>query len=107
MPRMLKIIVYTPESHSDQIRIAMAEAGAGVIGDYGYCSFSVKGFTRFMPLKGSNPVKGEIGKLEIVEEERIETVCEKDKVVEVVKAIRNAHPYEEPAIDIFPIEVFE
>jgi hypothetical protein len=56
---------------------------------------------------GANPTVGEIGKLEEVSEDRIETVCEEDKLEAVLKAIKENHPYEEPATDVYPIEVIE
>ena len=68
---------------------------------------TVKGTGRFKPLEGANPTIGEVGKLEEVAEERIETVCESDNLSDVLKAIKDVHPYEEPATDVYPIEIFE
>jgi hypothetical protein len=100
----LKIVVFVPEDYADAVRDAMVCAGAGKIGDYTYCSFSTKGIGRFKPAKGTQPVIGEIGKLELVPEERIEVVCERKILNEVVVAIRSAHPYEEVALDVYPLE---
>ena len=105
MKKSYKIVVYVPESHSEKLREVMADAGAGVIGDYTHCTFTVKGTGRFKPGEGANPTIGAVGKLEEVEEERIETVCTGDKLEAVLKAIRAAHPYEEPATDVYPIEI--
>lgn len=102
-----KIVVYVPEAQGDAVRVAMGEAGAGRIGNYDYCSFTVKGVGRFRPLAGANPAIGAVGRLETVEEERIETVCAEDRLRDVLRAIRSAHPYEEPAIDVYPIEVID
>lgn len=102
-----KIIIYVPNSHADILRTAIGDAGAGKIGNYSHCTFTIKGTGRFLPLSGSNPTIGEIGKLEEVEEDRIETVCEADKLHDVLKAIKSVHPYEEPATDVYPIEIFE
>lgn len=102
-----KIVVYVPESHGDALREAMGEAGAGVIGKYTHCTFTLKGTGRFKPGEGANPTIGEVGKLEAVEEERIETVCSADKLSDVLEAIRTTHPYEEPATDVYPIEVLD
>lgn len=102
-----KIIVYTPESHADILREAIGNAGAGIIGKYSYCTFTIKGTGRFKPLDGANPTIGEVGKLEEVQEDRIETVCEEDKLKAVLQAIKDVHPYEEPATDVYQIEVFE
>jgi len=102
-----KIVVYVPEADGAAVRGAMGEAGAGRIGNYDYCSFTVKGLGRFRPLAGANPAIGAVGQLETVEEERIETVCAEARLKAVIKAIRAAHPYEEPAIDVYPIEMLE
>ena len=102
-----KIVVYVPESHGETLREAMANAGAGHIGNYSHCTFTVKGVGRFKPNAGANPAIGAIGKLEAVEEERIETVCAEAELKDVLKSIRRVHPYEKPAIDVYPIEMFE
>ena len=73
------------------------------MGNYSHGSFSSKGHGRFIPLQGANPAIGEIGKLEVVEEERIETLCLREKVKEVIEAIRKVHPYEELDFDIIPL----
>lgn len=99
----VKIVVYVPVTHADIVRKAIGEAGAGVIGNYSHCSFSSKGIGRFKPLEGANPNIGEVGKFEEVEEERIETVCLREKVKEVIKAMKKVHPYEEMAFDIYPL----
>jgi hypothetical protein len=96
------IVLTVPESHADKVREAMAEAGAGIIGDYTHCSFSIKGVGRFKPDSKANPFLGKSGVLEEVVEEQIETVCAKDKLGKVLQAIRSSHPYEEPYINIFP-----
>lgn len=99
-----KIVVYVPESHADHLREVIGRDGAGQIGDYSHCTFSVKGVSRFKPEPGSNPTIGKVGELTEVVEERIETVCSKEKLADVLKTIKGAHPYEEPAIDVFKIE---
>lgn len=100
----VKIVVFVPESHADAVREAMGKAGAGVIGNYTFCTFSSKGVGRFRPEVGANPAIGEVGKPEAVEEERIEVVCNRHMLREVVAAIKGAHPYEEVALDIYPLE---
>lgn len=107
MEKRYKLVVYVPESHGDRLREAMGNAGAGLIGNYTHCTFTVKGTGRFKPGEGSNPTIGEVGKFEEVEEERIETVCAGDKLESVLKAIREVHPYEEPATDVYPIEIHD
>ena len=99
----VKIFVTVPLENVEDVRIAVCEAGGGVIGNYRYCTYSVKGVGTFMPNNNAKPYIGESGKLEYVEEEKLEVLCEVEKVKQVVKAIRNSHPYEEPAIDIVPL----
>ncbi len=97
------IIFTVPETHADVAREAMGRAGAGKIGDYSYCSYSLKGIGRFMPNKGSNPFLGKEDVLEEVVEERIETVCNRSILDHVLEEIKKAHPYEETVIDIYPV----
>lgn len=99
----VKIVVFVPKTHADIVRKAIGDAGAGNIGNYSHCSFSIDGMGRYKPLEGAKPAIGEIGKFEEVKEERIECVCEKDKAKKVISAIRKVHPYEEVAFDIYPL----
>jgi hypothetical protein len=73
------------------------------VGDYKHCSFSTKGVGRFIPLKTAHPTIGEIGKPEEVVEEKIETVCYKKDLDRILKAVKAVHPYEEVAIDVYPL----
>ena len=100
----VKIVVFVPETHTDVVREAMGKAGAGKIGNYSFCSFSSKGIGRFKPEQGANPHIGEAGKFEEVVEERIETICPRGKLEEVIKAIKEVHPYDEVALDVYPLE---
>jgi hypothetical protein len=99
-----KIVVFVPETNGDALRQAMGEAGAGRIGNYSHCSFTTRGVGRFKPQAGASPAIGEVGKAEAVGEERIETVCAEDRLRDVLVAIRQVHPYEEPAIDVYALE---
>ena len=101
-----KIVVFVPETHADALRKAMGDAGAGKIGNYTYCTFSTKGTGRFKPLDGAHPTRGEVGKVEEVCEERIETVCTEETLMSILTVIKQVHPYEEPATDIYPLEIF-
>ena len=83
-----KIVIYVPESHADVVRKAMGNAGAGAIGNYAFCTFTIQGIGRFKPLEGARPAIGEVGKLEEVAESRIETVCSEKKLPDVLKAIK-------------------
>lgn len=100
----LKVVVFVPETHADIVRNAMGTAGAGKIGNYSHCTFSIKGVGRFKPEAGANPTIGSIGVAEEVAEERIETVCSEDNLERVLEAIRKVHPYEEPATDVYRLE---
>jgi len=99
----VKIVVFVPLTYVDVVREAIGKAGAGIIGNYSYCSFSSKGIGRFKPNKMANPHIGKADQLEKVEEERIEFVCSRDKAKSVIIAIKKVHPYEEVALDIYPL----
>ena len=99
----VKIVVFVPETHADAVRDAVGNAMGGKIGKYTHCSFSVKGVGRFKPMAGAKPFLGKAGKLETVPEERIEFICDKNAVRNVVAAIKKVHPYEEVALDIYPL----
>ena len=103
MSKLVKLVVTVPELDADNLRKAIGDADGGKIGNYSHCSFSVKGIGRFLPENGANPAIGEVRKPEEVLEERIEVTCEADKLKNVIDAIRKSHPYEEPAIDIYPM----
>ncbi len=100
---MFKIITFVPIKDAKKVRQAMGDAGAGVLGNYHHASFSTKGVGRFTPGEGAHPTIGEVGKPQEVEEERIEVICEKEKVREVVAAIRKTHPYEEVPVEIYEL----
>jgi len=100
---LVKIVVFTPEEYLTQVREAMAEAGAGVIGDYHECSFGLKGVGTFIPGANSNPFIGTNNQLEEVAEIRLEMIAPKKNLTAILKAIMVVHPYEEPAIDLYPL----
>lgn len=99
-----KIAVYVPSTHADSVRDALGEAGAGYVGKYSHCAFQTEGQGTFRPLEGTNPFIGSQDKLEAVEEVRIETIVPETKQYEVIQAIVQAHPYEEVAYDIYPLQ---
>ncbi|MBI4036988.1 hypothetical protein HY385_01030 [Candidatus Daviesbacteria bacterium] len=103
MSNLIKIVIFVPQTHADAVREAMGDAGAGMIGNYSHCSFSAQGIGTFKPLDGAHPFIGEVGKLEEVAEVRLETVCPREKAKEIIAAIKKAHPYEEVALDIYPL----
>ena len=99
----VKIFVTVPLENVEEVRNAICEAGAGIIGNYSFCTTSVKSVGTFIPNDNANPHIGTRNKLEFVDEEKLEVICDIDKVKKVVSALRKAHPYEEPAIDIVPL----
>ena len=99
----VKIIVTIPIENVDEVRNAICETGAGVIGNYTHCSMSTKCVGTFKPTDEANPYIGEKNKLEFVEEEKLEVVCDIGIAKRVIKKLREVHPYEEPAIDIVPL----
>jgi len=98
-----KIVVFAPGEAADALRTAITDAGAGAIGDYDSCTFSMPGEGRFRPLDGAAPTIGSVGELEVVEEVRIESVVPRGRRTAVLRALLAAHPYEEPAFDVIPL----
>lgn len=99
----VKIIVTIPIENVEEVRNAICEAGAGVIGNYTHCTMSTKCIGTFKPNDDANPYIGEKNKLEFVDEEKLEVICDVNKVKEIIAKLRKVHPYEEPAIDIVPL----
>jgi dinuclear metal center YbgI/SA1388 family protein len=99
-----KIVVYVPAENADEIRQVLGKVGAGFIGNYSYCSFSAQGTGRFLPSDQTNPYIGQPGKLEAVDEVRIETIVPESLLKKAITAMLKAHPYEEVAYDIYPVE---
>lgn len=99
----VKIIVTVPLENVEEVRNAVCNVGASVIGNYTHCSMSTKCIGTFKPNDNANPYIGENNKLEFVEEEKLEFVCICSLVKKVLAKLREVHPYEEPAIDIIPL----
>ena len=99
----VKIVTFVPLDNADAVREALGKAGAGQIGEYSYCSYSVTGKGRFTPSNDASPHIGSSGVAEIVEEERIEVECDRSKAKAVIEAMKMAHPYEEVAFDIYQL----
>ncbi|MEX1226416.1 MAG: YqfO family protein [Marinobacter sp.] len=101
---MYKLCYFVPESHAEFTKSALFEAGAGKIGDYDSCAWQCIGQGQFRPIDGSNPYLGEKGRLELVSECRVEMVCEDHLIRAAVTALKAAHPYEEPAYEVYKLE---
>jgi len=100
-----KLVVFSPLETSDSLRKALGDVGCGHIGNYSHCSFSARGVGRFLPEEGTNPYIGTQGELETVEEERIETIVPLSLEKKAIKTMLKVHPYEEPAYDLYPLDL--
>lgn len=98
-----KLVVFVPEEYAENVRQAIAAAGAGWIGNYSDCTFEMTGNGYFKPLEGANPFIGKISEVECVKEKRLETIVPANKLNKVLKAMSESHPYEEIAYDIYPL----
>ncbi len=98
-----KWVVFVPAENAEAVRQAMFAAGAGHIGDYSECSWSVPGTGQFLPQEGATPTIGSVGAVERVPEDRVEMIAPSAQRGHVLAALRTAHPYEEPAFDIFAL----
>jgi hypothetical protein len=101
---LAKIVTFVPENHVDRVAEAMSEAGAGLIGEYDTCSFRLRGAGTFRGSSSANPVIGKAGKLDTVDEIRLEMIAPRGIVNTIVSAMKKAHPYEEVAYDIYPLD---
>lgn len=101
--KKVKVIVTIPAENTEEVRNAICNEGAGIIGNYTYCTMTTKCTGTFKPSDKANPYIGEKNKIEFVEEDKLEVICDINIVKRVIKTIREVHPYEEPAIDIIPL----
>ncbi len=98
-----QICFYVPEEQCENVKQAMFDAGAGVLGNYQECSWQVLGKGQFRPLKDSQPFLGETDKLKIVEEYKVEMLCQKKTLKQVLQALKSSHPYEVPAYSVLQL----
>lgn len=101
---MYKLCFYVPESHLEEVKAAVFRTGAGRIGEYDSCCWQVLGQGQFRPLEGSQPFLGEQGRIEQVPEYKVELVVQRALVAAAVAALKAAHPYEEPAYQVWKLE---
>ena len=104
---MIAFVFYVPTTHAEAVKEAVFAAGAGRIGNYEACAWQVEGTGQFRPLAGSQPTIGRQDQLERVPEVRVEMVCEEARLAEVVAALREAHPYEEPAFHHWRVDALD
>jgi hypothetical protein len=104
---MFAIVAYVPVDFVDSVVDAMSEAGAGDIGEYRACAFVCRGTGQFEPKQGANPFIGQTGRLEKVDEARVEMVCEPGRVRAALSALIEAHPYETPAYHAYEVKTLD
>jgi dinuclear metal center YbgI/SA1388 family protein len=102
-----KVVTFVPHADADMVLDALAVAGAGRIGNYDRCAYRLDGQGTFRPLPGAVPTIGAVGDVEVVAETRLEMVLPRDRRAAVVRALRESHPYEEPAFDLFELAGFD
>lgn len=103
---MYKLAFFAPTEAAETVKEAVFSSGAGRIGDYEACCFQTSGIGQFRPLSGADPHIGRVGDLSLVEEVKIELVCQDALIRDAVAALKKAHPYEEPAYEVWRLEDF-
>jgi len=101
-----QISFYVPEKQCEQVKQAMFDAGAGILGNYQECSWQTLGQGQFKPLEGSQPFLGKQGELEKVAEYKVEMICTEENIKPVIQALKSSHPYEVPAYFVTKSEDF-
>jgi len=99
-----QLYFYVPESHVDKVKQALFDAGAGRYQGYEHCAWQTLGQGQFKPLANSQPFIGQVDKLETVAEYKVELICDASCLQAVLSALKLAHPYEQPAYGIFPLQ---
>lgn len=97
---MYKLVFFVPTKHKEKVKKAVFKAGAGKYKNYDFCCFESCGIGQFRPIKNANAYIGKRGKLEKVEEYRVECICKKTHIKKAIKALKKTHPYEEIAYDV-------
>ena len=105
--RVYKLGFFVPESHLETVKEELFRSGAGRYAKYDMCSWQTAGMGQFRPLEGSDAYLGQVGQLERVDELRVETICTDENLRDAVSALVAAHPYEEPAYDVYRVWTLE
>ncbi len=100
---MYKLVFFVPESHLEQVKAAVFQEGAGKIGDYADCCWQTLGQGQFLPLQGSEPFIGQQQDLSVIDEYKVEMVCDDKFIKRVVSALKATHPFEEPAYEVYKL----
>ncbi|MGK0148971.1 NGG1p interacting factor NIF3 [Pseudomonas putida] len=103
---MYKLAFFVPASHVEVVKAAVFAAGGGRIGDYDHCAWQTLGQGQFRPLDGSQPFIGQTGQVEVVEEWKVELVVADELIAQVVAALKQSHPYETPAYEVWQLAEF-
>lgn len=103
---MYKLAFFVPASHVEVVKDAVFAAGGGRIGDYDHCAWQTLGQGQFRPLDGSHPFLGQAGQVEVVEEWKVELVVADELIAQVVAALKQSHPYETPAYEVWRLAEF-
>lgn len=101
---MYKLCFFVPEEHAEPVKSAVFAAGGGRIGDYDSCAWQTSGQGQFRAMDGADPYLGKVGEVETVRELKVELVCDGSNIRDTIAAMKRAHPYEEPAYDVFRLE---
>jgi hypothetical protein len=102
--QIYRIEFYVPDSHLEAVKNALFQAGAGRVGDYDSCAWQTLGTGQFRPGTESSPFIGTVGQIETVEEYKVELVCREECLAAAITAMKEAHPYEEPAYAVIKLE---
>lgn len=102
---MYKLVFFVPESHVEEVKAAVFDAGAGRYEHYDRCSWQILGDGQYRPLAGSDPFLGRAGELEQVRECRVEMLCNESRLKAALRALVDAHPYEEPAYEAYRVVI--
>ena len=103
---MLKLIFYVPKDSLHEVKSAVLSAGGGNFPNYSDCCWYVLGTGEFRPNEGSAPCVGEVGKLSVVEEYRVEVLIDTEALKSCIAALKLAHPYEQPAFEVYKLEAW-
>jgi hypothetical protein len=101
-----KLAFFVPASHVEVVKVAVFAAGGGRIGDYDHCAWQTLGQGQFRPLDGSQPYLGQTGQVEVLEEWKVELVVADDLIAQAVAALKQSHPYETPAYEVWRLAEF-
>lgn len=99
----VKLEIFVPHDYALKVRDQLAKIGVGVIGKYDHCFAMTQVTGYFRPLEGAKPFNGEVGKIKVVTEYKIEVNCKRELVKDAIQAIKRVHPYEEPLVNVIPL----